>query len=191
VWAGALLVCAALGGLFYWGMTVINARHLGLIVAMGATAAYMLSILAVTYGSWSLVARTGCFVRSEAARLYRRRQSIAITVYVVLLFGVIWAKLGLSLSGPAAYAIAVLPCLPLVAVVAAMGLYLREERDEFERMVQVESALWATGVVLVLSTAWGFIEMLASAPHVPSWVWFPLWSVSLGFGNLITRRRFR
>jgi hypothetical protein len=32
--------------------------------------------------------------------------------------------------------------------------------------------------------------MLGGAPHVDSWVWYPAWSVLLGVGNLITRRRF-
>jgi len=76
-------------------------------------------------------------------------------------------------------------------MVVAMGLYLREETDEFQRTVHVEGALWATGGILALTTMWGFAEMLAGAPRLPAWLLFPIWAVMLSFGVVASRRRFR
>ncbi len=76
-------------------------------------------------------------------------------------------------------------------MVAAMGLYLREETDEFERAVNVEGALWATGGILAVTTMWGFAELLAGAPRLPLWLLFPAWAVMFSFGVMISRRRFR
>ncbi len=80
------------------------------------------------------------------------------------------------------------PPLPVVAMVAAMGLYLREETDEFERAVNVEGALWATGGILAVTTMWGFAELLAGAPRLPLWLLFPAWAVMFSFGVMISRR---
>ncbi len=73
----------------------------------------------------------------------------------------------------------------------AMGLYLREETDEFQRAMQIESSLWATGIVMVICAIWGFLEMFHLAPHVEAWVVVPVWSMALGFANIFTRRRYR
>jgi hypothetical protein len=85
----------------------------------------------------------------------------------------------------------VLPTVPLLAVIVSMGLYLREETDEFERAVHTESALWASGGVLILATLLGFFELLAGGPRFPNWLWFPAWCVMIGLASLFIRRRYR
>ena len=66
----------------------------------------------------------------------------------MLLLAATWLHVIFKLQGVVAYALAVLPALPVVGMAVAVGLYFREETDEFERAVRVESALWATGVTL-------------------------------------------
>jgi len=83
------------------------------------------------------------------------------------------------------------PVSALVAAIVIMGLYLREETDEFERAVQVESALWATGGMLAIATVWGFLETFRLAPYVPTWAVFPLWALLLGPAQIIARWRYR
>jgi hypothetical protein len=187
---GFWAACAVLVAIFWLCMSYLNARHAGLTAAMELTAAYMVCLMALVYGFSRMKAIDACAARSPAAKRYRRRQHIALSIYAVLLLGAIWTRLGLHLAAPLIWVVAAVPALPLVATIAAMGLYLREETDEFERTVMVESALWATGGVLVLSSVWGFLEMLGGASHVDSWVWFPAWCVLLGVANLLTRRRF-
>jgi hypothetical protein len=72
-----------------------------------------------------------------------------------------------------------------------MGLYLREETDEFERAIQAEAALWASGGMLALATIWGFLELFELVPHIQTWWAFPIWAFLLGPGQVIARRRYR
>ena len=72
-----------------------------------------------------------------------------------------------------------------------MGLYLKEETDEFWRTQQTESALLALGGMFVLVTGWGFLEMFKLVPHLQAWLVFPLWAVLLGPSSFIVRRRYR
>ena len=65
------------------------------------------------------------------------------------------------------------------------------ETDEFQRTVQIESSLWATGGVMVLCAGWGFLEMFRLVPHMEAWVLVPVWALLLGFANVFIRRRYR
>ena len=94
-------------------------------------------------------------------------------------------------TGPLAWLLAVLPAVPLTAAIVVVGLYLREETDEFQRAVFAESALWATGGLLALANVWGFLEMFRIVPHIPAWIAFPLWAVLFAPSQMIVRRRYR
>ena len=191
---GLLLVivaCAALAGLFYEVMQWLVARHAGTGAIFAATAVYAAMILGVV-AIWmrSKTARA-CMVPTDAGRRYQRRMSISSWTYVAALLLAIFAYKQFHLGGPLAYVVALLPALPLIGMFVSMGLYLREETDEFQRQVQVESSLCATGVVLVLCAGWGFLEMFGLAPHVEAWVLVPVWAGCLGVANLFIRRRYR
>ena len=129
--------------------------------------------------------------RSAANRNYTRRFMAAMSVYVFTLLGAVSALKYLKPTGVLAYALAIAPALPLIAAIGVIGLYLREETDEFQRAIQTEAALWATGAMLAIATVWGFLEMFGLVPHIDSWCAFPIWSVLLGPGQLLARRRYR
>jgi len=129
--------------------------------------------------------------RSVAARAYTRRFMMAMSVYVFTLLTAVSALKYLRPTGALAYALAIAPALPLIAAIGVFGVYLREETDEFQRALQTEAALWATGGIMAIATVWGFLEMFGLAPHVESWCAFPIWAVLLGPGQLLARRRYR
>ena len=117
--------------------------------------------------------------RSPAKRRYDRRVVATMALYVAALFG---AELVIKrgLAPPLTYAVAVLPALPLLGLIVAMGRYLAEETDEYQRSLMVDASLWATGITLAVATVWGFLEALAAVPHVPLYFAFILWLGSLG-----------
>jgi hypothetical protein len=94
-------------------------------------------------------------------------------------------------TGPIAFVTVLLPVLPIGGMVTVMGLYLKEETDEFWRIQQTESALLAAGGVFILTTAWGFLEMFRLVPHIQLWLVFPVWAMLLGPASKIIRRRYR
>jgi hypothetical protein len=80
----------------------------------------------------------------------------------------------LHVTGAAAWALAVLPALPIIATLVATGAYLTEEKDEFQRNLYVQAILGGIAATLSLTTIWGYLEDFARAPHLRLvWV-FPL-----------------
>jgi hypothetical protein len=184
-------VCAALAGGFYEVVIWLSAHHAGTGALFAATAIYAALILLVVILWMRSKTVNACMIPTEAGNRYRRRMSFATCAYVGTLLLAITAYKELHIEGPLAYVAALLPALPLSGMFVSMGLYLREETDEFQRQVQVESSLWATGGVLILCAGWGFLEMFGLAPHVEAWVLVPVWALFLGVANLFIRRRYR
>ena len=191
---GYLLViglCAGLAGVCYLVVQWMNAHHWGGSAVLLATLAYAVLILGVVTIWTRSKSAVACMIPTEAGKRYRRRMSISSWAYVGTLLLAIAAYKQFHLSGPLAYVAALLPALPLAGMFVSMGLYLGEETDEFQRRVQVESSLWATGGVLILCAGWGFLEMFGLAPHIEAWILVPVWAFFMGVANLFVRRRYR
>jgi hypothetical protein len=132
-----------------------------------------------------------CTPASAAGRRYRRRFLPVMAVYVVVVMGVSWAFNVLEPTGPLAWALAVSPAVPLLAAIVVIGLYLKEESDEFVRNVLVESMIWGIGVTLGILTVWGFLEIYAHAPRLPSFMAFPIFCGAMGIAQPFVSRRYR
>lgn len=126
---------------------------------------------------------------SPASRRYSKRLLIALALYCATFFAALAASD--HAIGVLAYAFAIAPALPLLAVIAIMGFYIHEENDEFVRLIFVESALWATGFLLAIATTWGFLETFHLVRHVQSWVAFPLWAALNLPARAIVRWRYQ
>lgn len=102
---------------------------------------------------------------------------------------------GHRITGATLVALSIAPALPLLVAIAAVGLYLIEETDEYIRMRAIIGALGGTGLVLATGTVWGFLEQGGVVPHIPAWFVFPLWAIGLGLSQglcgLVDRRRSR
>jgi hypothetical protein len=158
---------------------------------IGAAFAYGAVILALAWAFGRVCQRAMRRRTSPAARRYQRRFMTAMSVYVFLIISAVGAFRYFKPDGVLAYGLAIAPALPLIAAIGVIGLYLREETDEFERAVQTEAALWATGGMLAIATSWGFLEMFGLVQHVESWWAFPIWAALLAPGQLLARRRYQ
>ncbi len=116
---------------------------------------------------------------------YNRRMLIWSFTYMAALFAAITIFHRFAPTGPLLWAIAVLPALPILYFVWALGRYLVEETDEYMRYRQVGFGLYATGALLVLATFWGFLETFGVAPHVPGWAAVPVWAICLGLSQIV------
>ncbi|ADG11331.1 hypothetical protein B7G68_14770 [Caulobacter segnis] len=122
---------------------------------------------------------------------YRRRLAIALMSYCLVLMGSLWLLRHMDLSGPLLWGVAAAPAIPILGVLVVMGLYLREEPDEFERAVHVEAMIWGLGVVLAVTTVWGFLSNANVAPAPPLFLVFPLFCLAWGFSQPLIRRRYQ
>jgi hypothetical protein len=125
---------------------------------------------------------------TPALRNYNRRSLIWSFAYVASLFAAISIDKAYDPSGIAAVLVAVLPALPVLYFIWALGRYLTEEQDEYIRMQQVRAALIATAILLGVGTVWGFLDTFGLVPGVPGWAVVPVWAIGLGIGNLINMR---
>jgi len=123
----------------------------------------------------------------ERERRYFLRAGISMAVYVASIFAAGYLIKRHGVSGPLAYALALLPAVAIVGLFYAIGMRIQEQTDEFLRMLLVRQHLIATGVALSATSAWTLLEMYGLAPHA-SGIWvFVAWSVGLSIGSAVNR----
>ncbi len=122
---------------------------------------------------------------NPAQKRYTRRFLILMISYVAILVAVERVFDLLAPSGPLAYALGILPALPVIGVVLSMGQYLAEEKDEYLRLVETRKSLIATGFMLTVTTAIGFLQSFDLVPHIDFYWAAILWFAGLGVGSCI------
>ena len=115
----------------------------------------------------------------QAIRRYFRRFVPSMTAYLVLLIGSNLARRAWHPGGVGLVALAVLPALPIVAVIWSMGMYIVEQSDEYQRLRLVKATLMGTALMLSTTTVWSFLEDAHLLPAKPVHFAFPLWCVGL------------
>jgi hypothetical protein len=122
-------------------------------------------------------------------RSYNRRMILSSLAYVgLLLLGVAVASY-YAPPAPVRILLAIAVALPILLMIRAMALLLREERDEYLRMRIVEQSLIATGFLLVACSLYGFLNVFDLAPRLDAYLVVPVWAVGLGIGRLFQRGR--
>jgi hypothetical protein len=129
--------------------------------------------------------------RSPAVKRYMQRFLPAMGLYVLVLFASLFAIKILDPTGPLLWILAVAPAIPILAVIAIMGLYITEESDELPRAVMVQSMLWGIGLTLSAATVWGFLENADLVPHLSYFLIFPLFCAAMGLAQPFVWRRYR
>ncbi|HEY2357901.1 MAG TPA: hypothetical protein VGH86_10655 [Phenylobacterium sp.] len=130
-------------------------------------------------------------VWSPAMRRYMRRMWPTMAVYAVVLVGVIRLFDTDPPTGPLKYAAAVAPAIPLLVNFWFYGRYIVEEDDEFRRLQIVLTMLIGLAVVLAVTTVWGFLEVLAGAPHIPVYFVAVVYVVAQGLSAPLVAWRYR
>lgn len=119
-----------------------------------------------------------------------REYTIALTgfmvLYVVLLSTVIMLHDDGRLEGWVAYPSALLPTAPIAGVMWAVMRYLNR-CDEFMRALLTKRMVAAVSVALVVCVGWGFLEVLADAPHPPLFWAFPVFWAVFGLVSLFIK----
>lgn len=128
-------------------------------------------------------------LQSPAMRRYLQRLAGFMLVYMLFIFAAGYLFRHNPPSGVAAYALAVLPALPIIGVIWSIFRLLAEETDEYMRMMFVRQALFATGFCLTVMTVWEFLQnydVVAKGTNGfgATFVWF----VGLGIGAVINSR---
>ncbi|MEA3049179.1 MAG: hypothetical protein QOG84_1015 [Sphingomonadales bacterium] len=126
-------------------------------------------------------------LRTPAWKHYNWRVLWLSLLYVLLLLSAVYGFRHRLISGPLAYAVAILPALPIIGIIGAIGRYLVEEQDEYVRMLMVRQTLWASGFSLSAATIWGFLESFGLIGRVDGYYVVIAWFFGLGVGGLVNR----
>lgn len=132
-----------------------------------------------------------CMPNNPATRRYVRRFAPTMSLYVVFILLAAWVFKHHHLIGPAAYLLALLPALPIIGIIVIVGLYLAEEKDEFQRNLLIQSMIWSIGATLAITTVWGFLETFAGTPHIDLYFVFPLFWFFVGVSTALLKLRYR
>ncbi len=128
---------------------------------------------------------------TPAFKRYQVRVIGASLLYAVALCGAVWLFKHQPPTGALRYVVAAAPAVPLVGIIVAMGLFLREEDDEFQRRLMVEQMLWSTGATLTVATVWGFLENFGLTPHYEAYWGAVVWFAMFGLARFVVRWRYR
>ena len=129
--------------------------------------------------------------KSAAARRYYVRFAVTMTLYVITLCVTVETFVHWHPKGTLAYLLALMPAVPAIGLLAVFGLYLAEEKDEFQRMLGVRSMLWGIGGTLTVTTVWGFIQSFTHIPQFqPIWTFVLFWCF-VGISTPLLQRKYR
>ncbi|HMD78340.1 MAG TPA: hypothetical protein VKG86_13315 [Terracidiphilus sp.] len=132
-----------------------------------------------------------CSTNNPAARRYMWRFSVTMLLYILFLVLAVWVFVHHHPTGPLAWLLALLPALAIIGQIAAFGMYLAEEKDEFQVALGVKSMLWGIGGTLAVTVVWGFLENFVHLRHLDLILVYPLFCIlsGLAFGLLYMRYR--
>jgi hypothetical protein len=182
VWGLAfVLSMGAAGGL-------VGSADLGFWGSLAIVLVPMLLLVPLVRAAQRAQAELGCL--TLATQRYNRRIVFVSLAYVAALFTAMGVTRETHVGGALLWLIALLPSLPIIAMVWAMGRFLVEETDEYQKMRTIRASLVATGLLLTCASVWGFLEMFGLVPHLWLWAVFPAWAIGLGLGQLANRWMF-
>lgn len=136
--------------------------------------------------------QTICGGRTKAARRYVQRLGAIGLLYL----GTVWVITRYvhqhRPTGAKLFLLAAVPAFDVIAMIAVLALYLREEVDEFKRHQVVVAILWAVGFTLGLMAFIDFLRAYQSIVAPPPFLEFTVFWISmalvqsiLGFRNRV------
>ncbi len=134
---------------------------------------------------------TTCGISTPAGKRYQRLALVMMSTYVVVLYAAVLVVKHAHPHGWLLYAIALVPAVPILAMMGALGMYLQEEKDEYLRLIKMRSLLVGTAALLGVLVVNDFLRAISGAGAIPpfsSWVTFV---VAFGVAQAVQTRRDR
>jgi uncharacterized membrane protein (DUF485 family) len=132
-----------------------------------------------------------CGHMNQSVRRYTIRMMVVMTFYVLFIALAAYEFGHMHLAGWVAYTLAALPAIPAIAIFIIAGIYLTDEKDEFQRNVFIQAMLWGSGITLSFSTLWGFLDLFVGLPHFDIYLLFPIfWGVT-GIASGFIKLRYK
>jgi hypothetical protein len=142
------------------------------------------------------IERDGCEMKHEDGRT---RDGMMMGLGMALtMMGFALAAVGTSVfadrrhpAGAELYVLAMLPSIPVVCMLAILGMHLARERDEFQRAMVVRSLLWAIGGTLAVGVFEGYVREYGGVLKLPAFTELVAFWVMFGIAHVVQMRRYR
>ncbi len=132
-----------------------------------------------------------CETNTKAVKVYTRRTMVTMTAYVLLVLATTFVVRHLHVQGWLLYVCAVVPSVAIFRQLHVVGLYVREENDEYLRQQVVNSMLWATAAVLGLTAFADFLRSYTPYGTLPPFTVFVTFWIVYGLAQLVQVQRNR
>jgi hypothetical protein len=130
--------------------------------------------------------------RQPAWRRYIARYLVGMGIWGALLVVTALADRFHHMPGkPWVYPLTAAPAVGVGVVVWSMLRYLEEEADEYQRLLNVRAFVAASGLFLVIATAWGLMQVFAGVPQASYFNVFPMFLACQGLATAWVRWRAR
>lgn len=122
-----------------------------------------------------------------AAKRHLARTASVLAVYLAGMFAAKYVIVNNGVSGPLAYAVALIPGLATIGLFWSTGRMIVETEDEFMRMLAVRQQLIGVGFAMAAACVWGTLEVFRLVPHVEAFYIMVLWSIGVFIGLVANR----
>lgn len=126
---------------------------------------------------------------SVANKQYLKTTAISMVFYMIAIFGAaVYLRSADAAPDVVKYGLALLPALFVWWFLwGAIRFY--KDTDEYERSKMVGGMLAGVVVLMLISSSWGFMEMLADAPRLPIFWILPIFFITSGLWQFFTKPR--
>jgi hypothetical protein len=130
---------------------------------------------------------------TKAGRRYAQRMGAVGLVYLATVWVITRYVHQHHPTGAKLFMLAAVPAFDIVAMLVVVGIYLRDEVDEFKRHQLIVSILWAVGFTLALMAFVDFLRSYQSITAPPPFMEFTVFWISMALvqGILSFRSRVR
>ena len=132
-----------------------------------------------------------CKGSTVAKKRYERDTMRFMAAYVVVLLCSSWFVKHDGGEKFFLYFWSVIPAIPVVAVIVRMARYLREERDEYQRLLAMQSILVGTAALLVTVVVSDFVRAFARVGALPPFTGFLIFCAGMAAAQVVQRIRNR
>ena len=132
-----------------------------------------------------------CKGSTVARKRYERDVWRFMAAYLVVVFCSAWFVKHDGGEKFYLYFWSVIPSIPILALIVRMGRYLREETDEYQRLLVMQSLLIGTGALVGAMMVSDFLRAFAEVKGLPPFAGFVIFGVSMGITQVVQRLRDR
>ena len=125
--------------------------------------------------------------KSPALRRYNRGVSLTMLGYLLAVFGTATFVHNHHPHGITVYLLSALPAFCILAMLGVVVNYLRDEKDEYVRMLMVRSLLAAAFIVLAVGAYNDFLRSFGDLPALPAFSQWVIFWLTFAIAQFVQR----